>query len=239
MSDKDKTSNHLHDGHRERLRERFIEHGLDGFNHHQILELLLYYSIPRRDTNEIAHRLIDEFGSFSGVFDANYNDLCKVDGIGGNSASLIKLIPAICRAYMDDKQDEGTVLNTTEKAGKYLINKFIGHTEEVIYMICMDNKCRVLKTEMIGKGTMNAVGLSIRKMAEIAMRCSATCVILAHNHPHGTPLPSRGDVRTTISIVSALGALNIRVNDHIIVAGNEFVSMADSQEHKDIFLLGQ
>ena len=236
MPENKKKENELHSGHRERLRNRFLQHGLDGFHDHQMLELLLFYVIPRKDTNEIAHSLLERFGSLSAVLEAETEDLLQVDGIGQNSAALLKLVPAICRAYLDDKYSDGEILNSTEKAGNFLLSKFIGQKDEMVYLVCMDSKCRVQKTELVCRGSINVVAISVRKTVEIALRSGASCVILAHNHPQGTALPSNRDISTTIQIVKALALINVHVNDHIIVAGNDFVSLAESRQHRAIFL---
>lgn len=220
--------NNPHDGHRKRLRERFIKNGLDNFEKHNILELLLFNSIPRQDTNEIAHRLIEEFGSFSGVFDAPVEELKKLDGIGENSAVLIKLIPAICKLYLDDKNIVGTLVRSTEESISFLLPKFIGETTELIYLLCLDNKSKVLGCPLLCRGDVTSVNFTPRKVIETAIKLGATSVILAHNHPRGLALPSNDDINTTNQLLDTLNRVNIRFLDHIIVAGDEAVSLADS-----------
>lgn len=217
----------LHDGHRQRLIQRFLEEELDGFEPHNVLELLLFYAIPRRDTNELAHKLIDTFGSLNGVFDAPYEALLQVEGIGPNAAALIKLVPQLTRTYYTGQNDR-VVLDTADKAGEYFIPYFIGHNEEVVYMACLDAGSRVIAHRMIHRGSVNASEVNIRKIVNVALQSNAVGILLAHNHPGGIALPSGEDVMTTQNLAAALRPMGVLLMDHIIVAGGDFVSMAQS-----------
>lgn len=226
----------MHEGHRDRLKERFLKDGLDSFEQHNILELALFYAIPRKDTNEIAHRLIDAFGSVSGVFNAPYEQLLEIEGIGENAACFIKLIPELARCYYNDMGHEKIqVLNSTDAAGAFFIPKFIGRTEEHIFMAALDGKSRLLKFDLVAKGVVNEVSINVRKVVEVAMKHNAVSVIIAHNHPNGVALPSPDDIDTTWRIVDALNIVNIKLLDHIIVAGNDYVSLRDSKKYAYIF----
>ena len=154
----------LHDGHRQRLKGRFLKEGIDNFEDHNILELLLFFGIPRKDTNALAHSLMQEFGSLSGVFEAPFEELCKIKGITQNAAFLISMVPQLSRKYLDDKYKTGQVLNSTEKVGKFLLHKYVGRKDEMVSMICMDNKCRVLNWSIVSEGSINAAEVSIRKI---------------------------------------------------------------------------
>lgn len=217
-----------HKRHRQRLKKRFLNEGLENFEKHNILELILFYSIPREDTNPLGHRLIDHFGSLSAVFDAEYEDLLKVKGVGENTALLLKLCPAITKAYMDDRNRIGVVLSDTKDLSDFLIPKFAGETNEVVYLICLDNRRRVLSCEKVDEGTVNESKLHPRKIAEIALLHNATAVVVAHNHPNAYAMPSKSDVRTTAHILHSLHNLGIYLVDHIIVSDTEAVSMEDS-----------
>jgi len=217
----------IHDGHRKRLKNRFIKEGLDGFEAHNVLELLLFYSCPRIDTNPLAHELIKYFGSLKAVFDAPIEELMRVPGIGENAATLIKMIPAISRRYMEDKGYE-EYLNTTQKAGDFILPHFIGRTGEMAYMVCLDSKCKILSSAILSQGGINATQINVRKVVEAAIRSNATGVIVAHNHPGGVALPSKEDLKTTQKIQKSLESINVILVDHIIVADNDFVSLADS-----------
>ncbi len=217
----------LHDGHRQRLIQRFLEEDLDNFEPHNVLELLLFYAIPRKDTNELAHVLMDTFGSLKGVFDAPYEELIKVTGIGPNTAALLKLVPSLTRTYYSSDA-RSIILDTSEKSGEYFLPYYIGQTEEVVRLACLDAGGKVISNQILHRGSANAAEVNIRKIVNIALRNNAMGVILAHNHPGGLPLPSEEDVATTKSIREALMPMGILLMDHIIVAGQDYVSMARS-----------
>ena len=218
----------LHEGHRQRLKERFIKNGLSDFEDHNVLELLLFYSVPRSDTNELGHKLLKKFGSLSNVFDAPVDELCKVEGIGLHSATLIKLIPELCNLYYVDKTEKVTVVSSTNMAGRYFVPRFMGKTVEEVHIMLLDDKKKVIKCEMISKGTVNASAVSIRKIAAEALNSNATGVVLAHNHPGGIALPSASDIAVTRKIYRALKLMDIQLCDHIVVSDGDFVSMLDS-----------
>jgi DNA repair protein RadC len=217
----------LHDGHRQRLIQRFLEEDLDNFEPHNVLELLLFYAIPRKDTNELAHVLMDTFGSLKGVFDAPYEELIKVTGIGPNTAALLKLVPSLTRTYYSSDA-RSIILDTSEKSGEYFLPYYIGQTEEVVRLACLDAGGKVISNQILHRGSANAAEVNLRKIVNIALRNNAMGVILAHNHPGGLPLPSEEDVATTKSIREALMPMGILLMDHIIVAGQDYVSMARS-----------
>ena len=218
----------LHEGHRQRLKERFIKSGLNDFEDHNILELLLFFSVPRSDTNEIGHKLLKHFGSLSNVFDADIKELCKVEGIGIHSATLIKLIPELCSVYNKDKNENIEIMNSSEIAGKYFVPRFMGKKDEEVHIMLLDDKKKLLRSEMISKGTVNACAASVRSIVDKALKYNATAVVLAHNHPGGVALPSKNDICVTKRIYQALQLMDIHLCDHIVVAGDDFVSMKDS-----------
>ncbi len=221
--------NNPHGGHRQRLRERFRQEGcsFDHFEQHNALELMLFYCVPQKDTNELAHRLLDEFGSISSVFDAPVEELLKVNGVGEYAAIMIKTIPAMFRVYEQDRAKVEATLDSAEKAGAYFIPKFIGRTEEIVFAACLDSTCRVKHCELINHGTVSAATVNVRKIAECAMKYNATNVIIAHNHPYGLAVASPEDIMTTDAISYALELIGIRLTDHIIVAKNSIVSLAE------------
>lgn len=218
----------VHDGHRERLRARFAEHGLESFNELNALELLLCYAIPRRDTNEIAHRLLDAFGSLSGVFQASMQELTSIPGIGENAATLILMVPQIVKKSHVSKAKETKIIRNSTDAGNYLLPYFLDEPDEIVMMLCLDNKRAVICCREMGRGVVNCVDANIRRMVETALKVKTTTVIVAHNHPNGVALPSREDDNFTRTLYRSLGLLGITLEDHIIVANDEFVSLADS-----------
>lgn len=219
---------HNHQGHRRRLKERFRQTGFEGFEKHEMLELLLFYSIPQKDTNSLAHSLLKQFGSLSGVFDASYEDLLKAQGISDNSATLIKMIPQLAGTYLGDRNDPGLILDSVEKAGAFLLSKYIGVTNERVYLLCLDNKRKLLNCVLVSEGSLSRVNFHPRQILQQALQCSASTIILGHNHPYGTALPSDTDILMTRQLFEMAQVLEITLRDHIIVAGDDFVSLAQS-----------
>ena len=218
----------IHDGHREKMRQRFMTGGLDSFADHEILELLLYYAIPRRDTNPIAHALMERYGSLPAVLAAPMEDLKRTEGIGESAAVLLHLVPQVCRRARLAQVGEDQVLNSSERAGAYLLECFDGESREVIYQLCLDRKGKLLACKRLGEGSVASADLDVRRLVENAILTGASAVILAHNHPSGVALPSDGDYTATMRVRAALNAIGIELADHIIVADGDFVSMADS-----------
>lgn len=218
----------IHEGHRKRMKERFMKSGLDDFAPHNVLELLLFYSIPRGDTNPIAHRLIDAFGSLSGVFDATPEELMKVSGVGESTAILISMIPQMARKYLEDKADAVNVVGGCGDIGAYLLPKFVGRTNEALMMVSIDNKNKIISCSVVAEGTVDSAKVSRRKVMEEAMKVKATRVILAHNHPRGVAVPSAEDVAMTREIGRLFAQVGIELVDHIIIADDDYVSMAAS-----------
>lgn len=225
MSDKEKK---IHTGHRQRLKDRFLREGLDNFEEHQVLELLLFYGIPQRDTNPIAHALIDRFGSLPAVLEAKPEELAQVPYVGDNVSTLFRLITEVGRYYQVSCAMREKILATIDDCGRYLVPFFHGRQHETVFLLCLDAKCKVLACEKVGQGGVNSAGVSVRQIVETALKCNASAVILAHNHPSGLALPSGEDVATTRRIAAALDAVEILLTDHIIVADNDWVSLAQS-----------
>lgn len=217
----------VHDGHRQRMIQRFMENGLDNFQEHEILELLLFYCIPRQNTNPLAHTLIDTFGSLSGVLNASPHTLQEIPGVGANTAAFLTLLPHITRIYYCQQQEEKG-LNAPNALGEYLLSKFLGLQNEVVFVLCLDAKGKMISCEKIHEGGMSAAEIPLNKLLNTAVKNRASQVILAHNHPSGLATPSREDVAVTKTIKDILYAAGIRLTDHIIVGGNDYTSMADS-----------
>lgn len=218
----------MHDGHRQRMRDRYLREGLDHFSDIQVLEFLLYFTIKRRDTNPIAHALLQRFGSLSQVLEAPVEELQKVDGIGPESAMLLHFSTALGRYYVVNRAMQNSVLATTEKCGEFLTPFFQGRRNETVYLLCLDAKCKLLCCREVGEGSVNSAGVSPRKVVEIALGANATTVVLAHNHPSGIAVPSAEDVQTTYRVANALDAVEIILADHIIVADGDYTSMIQS-----------
>lgn len=218
-----------HDGHRQRLKERFALEGLDNFNELQVLELLLFYVIPRQDTNPIAHSLLDQFGSLAQVLEAPVEELEKVRGIGKNAASFLHLVREAGRYYQINRTKHDKILNTTEKCVQFLSSFFVGRRNETVFLLCLDAKCKLLCCKEVAEGSVNSASISPRRIVEMALGVNATSVVLAHNHPSGLALPSGEDLRTTHRIAAALQTVEIVLADHVIVADGDAISMVQSE----------
>lgn len=227
----------IHKGHRERLKERFLKEGLDNFTDIQALELLLFYAIPQRDTNPIAHELLSRFGSLSQVLEAEAESLKTVPYIGDNAATLLRLVTELGRYYQVDCAQRTQILTTLDACGAYLVPYFFGRSKETVFLLCLDAKCKVLCCREVGEGSINTASISVRKIVETALSTNATTVILAHNHPSGVALPSGEDVQTTCRIAAALQAVEVHLADHIVVADGDYVSMVQSGYRFDNYLL--
>ena len=217
----------LHNGHRLRLKEKFLKNGLDTFDSHEVLELLLFYAIPRKDTNGLAHKLIRHFGSLSGVFDADKEELEKIDGISSSSAILIKMIPSVSRVYIKDRWEEKLTLNSTTLAGEFCTGLFVGVEYESFYLINLTSKNTLINAQEIHKGTISEVVIFPRTVVENVIKNRAHSVILSHNHPGGILKPSKADIVATNKIKEALDSIGVEVKDHIIVAGDSYISFAE------------
>lgn len=218
----------IHRGHREKMRQRFLKGGLEHFADHEALELLLYYAIPRQDTNPIAHRLMDRYGSLLAVLSAPVEDIKRVEGVGESAAVLLRLAGQIGGKARLAEAARSHPLTTVEAVGAYLLDCFAGETHEVVYQLCLDRKCKLLACKRLGEGGIASSGLDIRKMMENAILTAASTVILAHNHPSGVALPSDDDCAATVAARKALETIGVTLADHIIVADEDFVSMAQS-----------
>lgn len=226
MGNESKKSN-VHAGHRKRLKSQALAHGLDEMPAYQALELLLYYAIPYKDTNELAHLLIDHFGSFSAVLNADYYDLLKVPGVGQNTASLLTLMPEFFRYFQRDSFSGDLFLRNWQELGEYAQSLFIGCSYERVYMICLNTRYKVLKTVLLSEGTLDSANINFRIAVEAALRHHSKYVALAHNHPSGTFHPSSQDIQVTRDLGSSLMAVEISLVDHVIVAGDSFYSLSE------------
>lgn len=213
-----------HAGHREKLKRRFYNEGLDHFEDHNILELILFFAIPRKDTNDIAHALIDRFGSFSRVLEADVKSLCEVPGIGEHAAHLIKTYPAVAKRYYMDRFGKGKHLPEYQQMGQELVLHFAGHSYEEAYALFYDNSLSLCGSEVIHEGDINSVGFSLRKLCDAVVLNKASYVVFAHNHPHGLPIASSEDLDTTAALKSFLLQMNVVLLDHFIVAEKRYSS---------------
>lgn len=219
-----------HEGHRQRLRERYRREGLDGFEDHLALELLLSYAIPRRDVNELAHQLLDRFGGLHKVFEADPSELVALPGMGPCVADLLRLMLDLNRRYLLDLQHSNAInapLQDTQAVGSFFLPYFYGLREETVYAAFLDDSFRVRACHELGEGGVSFAPLNIRRLLELSIAANAPNIILAHNHPNGQAIPSFEDQQTTERLDAALQAVQLRLLDHIIVAGSDFVSLEE------------
>ena len=221
-----------HLGHREKLRQRFIrENGLDHFEDHQILELLLFYANPRGDTNPTAHALLEQFGSLKGVLEARPEMLMTVPGVKETAATLISMVVPLTRVWNRCAMTEPDRIGNSREAEKYCLSILAGHRSERFYVVSLNAKCQVLGRRMISEGSLSEVSAYPRIVMETALNYNAHSVLLCHNHPGGTCAPSPEDIASTLQLQRLLNGVGISVLDHMIIAGAGSYSMA---QHGDI-----
>ena len=213
-----------HKEHRQRKRNQFYNHGGDTFADHELLELLLFYGIPRRNVNDLAHDLLRIFGSLEAVFAAPLEALIQVKDVGPSAAMLIKLVPLLMhRAQLSSSQNE-VPLDTIERIDEFLCNLFLAESNEVMYQLCLDAKGKKLVCSKIAEGDPASISINIRTIVQNALNCNAVMVALAHNHPSGVAFPSHADKIATQQIRDALEAVGIQLVEHIVVANNDYIS---------------
>jgi len=222
---------HLHHGHRKRKKEQFLAAGVDGLLHlpeHEPLEFLLYYAIPRGDTNAVAHTLIKHFGSLANVVNASYDELRKVAGVGDNAASLICYSQMFAKLYLQkhsggELQDKFNVPRLKE----YCQALFIGVLAEEIHCVFLTDELKLIAREKVGTGSIGEVVLPTRQIARSLLNYNCSRLVLAHNHPAGSCLPSRADIDATEQLRSTCVQLEVELVDHIVVGRDGVTSMRE------------
>ena len=215
-----------HSGHRERLRRRFIDNGLDGFEEHQALELYLFYAIPRRDTNPLAHRLLERYRNIGGVCDAPIDELERDFGLSESAATLLKLLPEMSRLYNESKLSDTNFIDP-ETVGEMIARRFIGRTSEAVALLLGSAKGKILYFDIVAKGSVSSSDFPLRRIVDLAIRHNARTAYIAHNHPSGSLLPSRADIDVTKLLDSTLSSVGVHLLDHFIVADNEYASLRE------------
>ena len=213
-----------HEGHRKRLRDRYMETGFDGFAPHEVLELVLQAAIPRQDTKKIAYELIDTFGNINNVFNASVEELAACKGIGEGSAVWLHLITDTVRYCDKQKIKKIKTLRTSTDFGEYAVPLLSHLPDETFYAIALDASCNIVRCENMGKGNSAEVLVNIRQLATLAIKNNASAVVLAHNHPSGILEASYEDIEFTQKVKSILSALGIMLLDHIIVSDGDYIS---------------
>lgn len=212
-------------GHRERIREKFASNGLDSFLDHEVLELLLTYVIPRKDTKPIAWALLKRFGSLAAVLDAEPEQLAEVKGIGENTSLFIKLVRSVFKKYTFDEVKERITIRTPQQVLEYCQASLAGKKEECLEVIYLSVRNTVMGTQILASGLIDRVAISPRKIVESALAAKASAIILVHNHPSGDATPSHEDILLTQDVIQAARLFDISVHDHIIIGGNSHYSL--------------
>lgn len=213
---------HLHSGHRQRLKQRYLDFGVENLSDHEILELLLFYAIPQKNTNPLAHELIDRFGSLREVMSADIDSLKNVSGLGEHSAILISLLNDVQRRIRLTENTDVEKLDSLSKIGKYLMNYYDGVNEERVTLMLFDNSMKLIDFVTLSSGSINSSSVDCRSIAEISLRKNASCVILAHNHPNGLAIPSSDDRMITKNVDAALSVIGVHLIEHIIVGSGNY-----------------
>ena len=220
--------NKNHEGHRQRMRARVEQYGLESLAPHEALEYLLYITNARRDTNGMAHDLLERFGSFAGVLEASEEELCRVPGVGPASARMLHLLPQVSGYYNRSRTSTRGALSTIEELVAYLRPRFADARQEKALLLSLDSRSRVKNTCWLREGDTHRVRLEVKDVVSAALRGGTDSVVLCHNHPNGVVLPSREDLAATENLVRALGLVRVRLRDHVILTEGEYFSMREA-----------
>lgn len=220
---------HTNQGHRKRVKDRFLAEGLENFDEVHALELMLFYALAQKDTKPLARALLDRFGTFNGVLEAPVEELKRVSGVGEGVAAYLSLFNEVERYRRVRKDSMFRVMDDADKYGRYLAAQLSGRRNETVFMLCLDAKQKMLCCKMVGEGDVNSASIPVRRMVEIALATNASMVILAHNHPSGSAVPSPEDVMTTKAFGRALLPLGVVLADHVVVSDDDFTSMRQSR----------
>ena len=218
----------MHENHRKRMMERCQKTEFDSFADHEILEMLLYYSKPRCDTNETAHILLERFGRIDNVFEATPEELMTIDGIGERSAVLMQLIRESARRYTKAVMQNRKRFTHIREVAEYAHACFVGATTEQLYLFLFNNGMEMLDSILLTTGAINSAEIPSRIMIEKAIWKKASCAVLAHNHPHGMAVPSDNDIQLTYHAAEVMGLINIPLLEHLVFAENRYACIMKS-----------
>ena len=219
---------HTNQGHRKRVRDRLLAEGLDSFDEVHVLELMLFYAVPQKDTKPLARLLLDHFGCLNSVLEAPPQELMCVPGVGEGIATYLSLFGSVERYCKTKREEQFAPMNSVEQYSSFLASHFYGRRNETVFLLCLDAKCKVLNCRLVGEGDVNSANVPVRRIVQIALANNASAVILAHNHPSGLAVPSKEDAMTTLALARALDTIGIKLVDHVVVADDECVSMVQS-----------
>ena len=220
MSEQRKTNYHI--GHRERVRERYFKNGFAGFPDHELLEALLYHSISRRDTNPIAHAVLDRFGSVRDALNATDEEWLEIDGIGDSSVFLKSLILELMRRYEQGKLEEKVAFHSLSRIVPYFVSLFRGIPNERLYLMLLNNRMHLIDCVLVSEGSVSYTEASVRRINELALQKRASFVVVAHNHPNGLAFPSSNDIEMTDVFFNYFEMIGIRLMEHLVIADDHF-----------------
>ena len=226
-----------HGGHRARQKERLLREGLDSFAAHEVMELLLYYGIPMKDTNALAHRLVDRFGNFANALDSSVEDLMEVKGMTRHAAILVHLTGRIAHRYQKERCTSGTRLTTSAQLGQFLAPYFLGRQNESVMLLSLNSRSQLINASRIFEGSVNSAQFNFRTVLRQALRDNASRIVIAHNHPNGYSFPSAADLETTYRIVQILSMADIRTVDHLIFSREDYISLMDTALTRPLFVI--
>ena len=229
------TKKNIHDGHRERVRENVLKNGFEQLEDHKLLELLLFYSIPRGDTNELAHRLLNEFGSLTEIVKASPKKLTKVLGIGESSAIQLSAMGELCTRVVKESAIKRTAYRENEDIVALIRAQYINEKNERLLLICFESGMRLKHIEFVAEGDSIRTSLDYKSVVAKILENDASIVIMAHNHPDGSALPSGADIDSTTSLSVLLRKMDIILADHIIINRNSYFSMRADPRYSSIF----
>ena len=214
----------VHDGHRDRMRERINDFGIDSLRDHEMLEFLLFAYVPRRNTNEIAHDLIKSFGSLASVFDSSVERLEKVKGMSHNAAIYLSTMGDVSRRYLSHNRNANIYIGNASGCVEYMNPLLATKTREEVHLLIADSLGMMTKHIVLDKGIVNESHCNVRAIADIALNHEAVSVVLAHNHPSGKAEPSKADVDMTKRIYVVLNGVGVKLTEHIIITRNSYYS---------------
>lgn len=224
---------HSHTGHRDRMKQEFLSRGIEGWPDHRVLELMLFFAIPQGDVNPLAHRLLERFGSISGVLDASVEELRKVEGVGQHTATFLRMFPFVLGRYKASRTAPNSVINRPEDAYAWLEPYFFGARNEMVYVLCLDGKRQVIGVRKVAEGSVEMAEMNARRIAEEALGLRAVRIYVAHNHVSNLAIPSEEDWMVTDVLRSSLAPIGIELVDHLVFVDGDMVSMQQSQPYRN------
>ena len=212
----------MHTGHRKRMRDRYEKDGFENFQDHELLESALFPSIKRGNTNDTGHRLLETFGSVKNVFEADYDALRRVEGVGDCSAYALKVVLELFKRYEQCTHENVTRYTRLTQIAAYCFNKYIGVTREQLYVMFFNNRMNLLDCVMVSEGSVTSTGIPINRINDLIVQKKAAAVVLAHNHPDGLAVPSQNDMEVTDTVRQLLESIDVTLVEHLIIADNSF-----------------